>query len=207
MFQAVVRDITLKGLGVVDHPNGKVYFVRGAWLGDVGRFQIDREDKRYGFATLVELIEPSSHRVAVACAHYGVSDRSCGGCPWLFVNYESQLLVKQKLVQDTLTRAKVLSTKSQIKAIRASPDQFAYRNRAQVKTDGASVGYIAAGTHNLVDIDSCLVLNAKVSDQLKNVKSKLPNQKWKNSKEVLDFYIYCFNHLLTGGAISLTLLW
>ncbi len=187
MFQATVRDITLKGLGVVDHPNGKVYFIRGVWIGDEGLFRIDSEEKRYGFATLVELVKPSAQRAKVSCLHYGIDNNSCGGCPWLFVNYKAQLDVKQDLVVKTLKRAGVVTEHTRIQHIQASSDQFHYRNRAQVKTDGNKLGYLAAGTHQLVDILSCLVMNSKISSQLQKVRALLPNTKWKKTKELSFF--------------------
>ncbi|MCB0384585.1 MAG: hypothetical protein KDD43_04260, partial [Bdellovibrionales bacterium] len=39
-FEARVRDLTPKGLGVIDHPDGRVVFVPGVWPGDVGLFRL-----------------------------------------------------------------------------------------------------------------------------------------------------------------------
>ena len=46
-FQGEVRDLNLKGYGVVDHPDGMVFFVRGTWPGDSGTFEIESVEKRY----------------------------------------------------------------------------------------------------------------------------------------------------------------
>lgn len=71
LFQGEITHLSQKGLGVVRHPENELsYFVAGTWPGDVGEFEItDRtlNNKKYAYARLVRLIQPSSHRKTPEC--------------------------------------------------------------------------------------------------------------------------------------------
>src|SRR5687768_496098 len=116
-FQSHVRSLTFKGLGVVSHPNGQVFFVRGAWPGDEGVFEVVSLEKNYGFAKIIELTKKSEHRRELPCPHAGFESGKCGGCPWMIAEYTSQLQHKDQLVKHLLERAAVLTDKTQIKPI------------------------------------------------------------------------------------------
>ena len=176
-FIGLVRDLTYKGAGVVDHPDGRVYFVEGAWPGDEAEFEITKTDKRFGHAKVVKLIKPSSDRVSAACPHHGFKDADCGGCPWMMVNYEAQISAKIKILINQLARAKVLFEESTLKPIFTSK-QFGYRNRAQLKTNGEVIGFVSRGSKSIAPINDCVVLTDNCREKLKALKSALPNKYW-----------------------------
>ena len=132
-FHAKVRDLSHKGLGVVDHPEGCVFFVPGVWPGDVGEFEILIQKKRYGFAKLIALQTPSLDRVSAPCPYQGFEEGRCGGCAWMIGSYESQLKYKEHIIRHSLERAGI---KTKISPILPSANIFHYRNRAQLKTNG-----------------------------------------------------------------------
>lgn len=175
-FEGIVRDISLKGLGVVDHPDGKIYFVRGVWVGDMGVFEVYKEEKKYGFAKLVYLKQLSDQRRDSVCPHLGFDSKSCGGCPWMIATYEAQIKMKQKHILESLTRSGVVGNDTKILNIQPSKNEFGYRNRARVKSHKGSVGYYSPETHNLVDIEDCIVLNSKTREQLFDLRKKVKNQ-------------------------------
>lgn len=178
-FEAKVRDVSAEGMGVVDHPDGKVFFVPGVWPGDSGTFRIISEEKRYGTAELIHLQIPSSDRRDPSCSHQGFSSSDCGGCPWMGISYEAQLKQKQQLVETAVQRAGLkLKSEDSLKNIIGSPKKLNYRNRAQFKTDGKQLGYFAQGTQQLVDIDNCPILTEKMNQNLDALRKKLPNEKW-----------------------------
>lgn len=177
-FESYVKGLTFKGLGVVPHPNGQVFFVRGAWPGDEGFFEIESLEKTYGYARIVELTKKSESRRDAPCPHLGFEAGKCGGCPWMIADYPAQLKEKDRLVEHLLDRASVLTDKSKLKSIIGSPKEFSYRNRAQFKTDGQSVGYVSSQTTELAPIQDCLVLTENNRNALKQIQSKLPNKDW-----------------------------
>ncbi|MCB0365023.1 MAG: class I SAM-dependent RNA methyltransferase [Bdellovibrionaceae bacterium] len=184
-FKARVRDLTPKGLGVIDHPDGRVVFVPGVWPGDTGLFRVTKMEKRYGFGDLIELIEPSPERRTPPCPHQGFSAGDCGGCPWMIATYEGQLAAKQKLVKQSLDRALQGFDPSVITSIQGSPQELGFRNRAQVKTDGQQIGFVSSGKKTLAPIKDCLILTDKNRQTLKELLARLPNSEWKPPKHFL----------------------
>lgn len=178
-FESYIKGLTFKGLGVAQHPNGQVFFVRGAWPGDVGVFEIESVEKNYGYAKLIELTKKAEGRREPPCPHLGYEVGKCGGCPWMIVDYPSQLKEKDKLVSHLLERASVLTDRTNIKSIIGSPNEFSYRNRAQFKTDGNILGYVSSQSNELAQIEDCIVLSDKNREILKKTKSQLPKSDWK----------------------------
>ncbi len=180
-FRAPVRDLTLKGLGVVDHPEGRVFFVPGVWPGDEGEFAVESESKTYGFARLVQLMTPSKERRSDRpCPYQGEGEGFCGGCPWMLATDEAQLKAKERLLLAQLQRQSLLPGQDfELKAIWPSPQTLGYRNRAQFKTDGKRLGFISRDSHQLVEIEDCVVLTPKNRRSLQHLRSQLPNSHWR----------------------------
>lgn len=175
-FVAKIRDMSLKGLGVADHPNGCVYFVPGAWVGDLVELEVTESGERYGFAKIVRTIEPSLDRTEIPCPYQGHEIGRCGGCPWMMAKYEAQLKIKEQHIRHHLQRVNILSECTQIHPIWGSPKAFGYRNRAQLKSDGKQVGFVSRQSRELVDIHDCLVLTDKNRETLRRLRQSLPNQ-------------------------------
>lgn len=177
-FESHVKGLTFKGLGVVSHPNGQVFFVRGVWPGDEGIFEVEILEKTYGYAKLIELTKKSEDRREAPCPHLGFESGKCGGCPWMIGTYSSQLVQKDHLLMHLLERASVLTDVTKIKPILGSKKEFSYRNRAQFKTDGKVLGYVSAQSSELAPIEDCIILTDKNRETLKNITSRLPNRDW-----------------------------
>ena len=177
-FEATVRAISSEGFGVVDHPNGKIFFVPEVWKGDQGRFEVVDEKSKYGTARLVELKNGFDGRRPSPCVHFGFEAGQCGGCPWIFVPYEQQLIEKQSKVEQQLLRHEIVDSKDSIKQIWGAPNEFSFRNRAQFKTDGKRIGYVTPRTNTLAPIENCMILNSKMQSLFEELKSTLPREDW-----------------------------
>lgn len=171
-FTATVRDLGTDGSGIVEHPDGQVFFVAGVWPGETARFAVTGFKQRFGFARLVELLEPSAQRVTPPCTHHGPGSRDCGGCPWQFVSYAAQLEAKEQRVRQALSR---LGLAKGVALIWESPAIFGYRNRAQFKSDGRQLGYVAAGSRQLVPVSDCPILTPANQATLQALLESLPN--------------------------------
>ena len=118
-------DVTIHGLATdgrgAARVEGGVYFIPGALPGDKLRVQLDSETKPPS-GEILEMIEPSPHRVEHPCPHAGV----CTASSWGWLSYEQQLEHKRALVERTLRKTVgnvvVLPTVP-------SPKQWHYRNR------------------------------------------------------------------------------
>lgn len=171
-FTATVRDLATDGRGVVEHPGGQIFFVAGVWPGETARFAVTGFKQRFGFARMLELLEPSPARITPRCAHHGTGRDDCGGCPWQFVSYAAQLEAKEERVRQALAR---LPRPVAVAPIWGSPAVFGYRNRAQFKTDGRKLGYVAAGSRQLAPITDCPILTPVNRATLQELLQSLPN--------------------------------
>jgi len=73
-----------------------VLFIAGGIPGDVCDVQVTKKKKSFMEGRILKLHKLSDKRQKAFCSHFGV----CGGCKWQELNYEDQLIYKQKQVQD-----------------------------------------------------------------------------------------------------------
>ncbi|MEO1023473.1 MAG: 23S rRNA (uracil(1939)-C(5))-methyltransferase RlmD [Bacteroidota bacterium] len=112
-----------KGLGFVD---GLAVFVPNTAPGDMVKARILNRKKNHRDAKLLELLEPSPHRITPKCMHASV----CGGCSWQHLPYEQQLAFKTEQVRDHVQRIGGLTDVPVRDAIGCDSD-FYYRNKME----------------------------------------------------------------------------
>ena len=79
------------------HALGVRFFVFGGIPGEVVEAEVVRVRRRYVAARVVEVHEPSPHRVSPPCPYFW----PCTGCQWQHIAYEHQLTLKREMVRDT----------------------------------------------------------------------------------------------------------
>ncbi len=176
-FTGIVRDVSADGRGVVQAPDGQVVFVAGVWQGEKVEIERLREGKSTS-AELISLLQPSEARRAAECEYH--REGSCGGCPWMFVDYPAQLKQKQDRLSKVVER---ITGKAASCSMLGASQTLSYRNRAQFKSDGEKLGYVAQGTHEIVDVTHCPVLNVTNQVHLSALRQSLPNSGWRPSKK------------------------
>lgn len=181
-FTGTVFDLTSRGQAVVRHDSGLLVFVSGAWLDEIVLLRIMEVKQNTAQAKLVDLLSPHPERVAPPCPWHGFDASHCGGCAWQFMAYSAQLVAKQRRVQQQLQR---LSKACQCLPIVPSPDPWHYRHRAQLKSDGERLGFMAHSSRALVDLDECVVLTPQLTQHLKNLRTTLPNVAWRPERTEL----------------------
>jgi len=125
IVELTITDIAFGGKGLAK-PDGFAVFVDRAIPGDVVRVRIVRKKKNFAEARILELIQPSSHRVKAPCPYVGW----CGGCKWQDVHYEAQLQYKQQHVEDALRHIGLIDQVPVHPTI-PSQDLFHYRNKME----------------------------------------------------------------------------
>lgn len=174
-----IEYLSKTGVGVALSNSDQVFFVAGTWPGDICEIKIvspDKNSTKYFHAQLISVIEPSLQRVVPQCLYQGHEENRCGGCPWMIANYSAQLEQKQKHLFFAFEKTGLPT--SVIKPIVPAPQTEKYRNRAQFKTDGNVVGYVAEGTKKIVAVKECLILNDHNQNTLKRVVKSLPKADW-----------------------------
>ena len=175
-FAGIVRDLSTDGRGVVQAPDGQVVFVAGIWQGE--EVEIERSGRgKSTSAELISVLQPSEARRAAECEYH--REGSCGGCPWMFVDYPTQLEQKQARLSEVVER---ITGKAASCAMLGASQTLGYRNRAQFKSDGIKLGYVAQGTHEIVDVTHCPVLNVTNQGHLSVLRQSLPNSGWRSNK-------------------------
>ena len=149
---------------------GKVIFVPYAIPGETVRVEIVEDKGHYGFARLVEVIEPAPERVEPPCAYFGQG--KCGGCHWQHIDYDSQVRLKREILVDQLER---IGEIAEPLVHPTMPDEtgWSYRNHAQFRpADAEGLGFQRAGGDQagqrgdtgIIPVDYCLILHPTLSD-------------------------------------------
>lgn len=187
-FRSTVRGLTSSGEAVVELPDGMVCFVPGAWPAEEIRFTVVEKKKNFARGNLVEVLRKSSARrvMPLQCRYHGVGQGSCGGCPWLFVEYSAQLEQKQNRIEDLFHKLQLSSNigiaEGALKSIQPSELQWGYRTRAQFKSDGESLGFVPSRGRGIVDVEECPVLTSANNNRLMSLRNRLPEKNWVPSK-------------------------
>ena len=93
VVKVTIEDIGVNGEGIGKN-DGYTLFIKDAVIGDVVEAKIMKAKKNYGYARMIQIIEPSKDRVEPKCKFA----RQCGGCQIQQISYEKQLEFKNRKV-------------------------------------------------------------------------------------------------------------
>lgn len=151
-----IHDITIEkivysgdGIGRVE---GQAVFVPFAAPGDQLRVRITKLERNFARAEIVEVVAPSSMRRAAPCPQFGV----CGGCQLQHLQYDAQRKTKAEFIRESLRRMGSIDWQNEIEVLTA--DEFGYRARAEIKVNGAQIGFFKANSHAICEVAECPVL-------------------------------------------------
>ena len=156
VFQVRIEDMSDTGEGI-GKTDGFIWFVKDAVIGDMVEARVMKTKKSYGFARLIQVLEPSACRVTPRCP----SARQCGGCQLQAMSYEEQLRFKENKVRNNLSRIGGL-TEIPMEPIIGMDEPWRYRNKAQFPfgkdKDGRIItGFYAGRTHAIIEQEDCLL--------------------------------------------------
>ena len=183
-FVVAIEDMSEDGAGI-GRVDGYIWFIKDTVIGDVVRAGVMKMKKTYGFARLIEVVEPSKDRVEPRCP----VARQCGGCQLQMMDYEAQLRFKERKIYNNLKRIGGMENlrlpgeecgsedegagtgeragADGRKIVRMEPimgmeEPWRYRNKAQfpfgVSKDGRVItGFYAGRTHSIIENEDCLL--------------------------------------------------
>lgn len=99
VFQTIIEDMSDSGEGI-GKTDGFTWFIKDAVIGDRVEAKAMKVKKSYGFARLLQVLEPSDKRIAPLCP----VARQCGGCQIQAMDYQEQLRFKENKVCSNLRR-------------------------------------------------------------------------------------------------------
>jgi 23S rRNA (uracil1939-C5)-methyltransferase len=169
LLEVVVERILPGGMGLA-HADGRTIFVALAAPGDRLRVKIERVKGNVTFASVVEILEPSSVRIEPPCPYFG----SCGGCDFQQMNYAAQLGTKVEIVRDCLRRIGGIKDVPEFQ-ITPAPNEWHYRSRAQWQYDAVSrrLGYFETGSRRVCDVAECAVLAPELQVTLSSLREMM----------------------------------
>ncbi len=155
MVKLFVESINHRGEGIA-RKSGKVIFIPYALPGETVQVIISEDKKDYSRAILKDIILKSPYRQEAKCPYY----YHCGGCSFQHVDYQQQLLLKQRIVEDALQRIGGVSTI--VKPIIGMSDPWYYRNKViwhlAPNANGIKMGFYQCRSNKIIDICQCPLL-------------------------------------------------
>ena len=147
------------GAGLARQQNGdgagRTIFVPFTLPGETVEVALASGKGGFGEAELIEVLDPSPHRVKPRCVQFG----TCGGCQYQHADYAAQVGIKATLLSEILQHAGLHSLPD---AQVHTADQWFYRNRSQLRLEEVGgvlrAGYNRRGSNEFCPIQECPVL-------------------------------------------------
>ncbi len=140
---------------------GQVIFVPYAIPGETVRVEILESQARWAKAHLLEVIEPSPHRVSPPCPYFGAG--RCSGCHFQHIDYEAQAEFKQQVVADQLVRIGGLQG-IHVEDIIGAAEPWSYRNQVQFSIDADGNLAFPTDDGQWLPVQECLLLDPLLDD-------------------------------------------
>lgn len=166
LLDVTAERLAFGGFCVARH-EGLVLFVPFAAPGDRLRVEVTELEKNFARAKIVEIVEPSPHRVEPRCQHFG----DCGGCQFQHVDYAAQVAAKGEFVRDALVRTGGFEWPEPVVVHHA--EGYGYRSRTQLKVHRRWMGFHRAFGKQVVDVEQCPVLAPDLEQALPQLRAAL----------------------------------
>lgn len=164
----LIHELGPKGDGIHSSDRGRIYVDR-ALPGDSVQAKIRRGDDGIIRGDLVEVVKPSKHRVPAPCPHYDV----CGGCTMQHADPEFYRAWKNEIVREALAK-KGLKPREWKDPVFLPPGS---RRRATFaafkKNNVVTLGYFKRRTHQVTEIDTCLIADPAIMTLRRDLKTLL----------------------------------
>lgn len=160
------------GKGIVKI-KGKDFYVSNLLEDEVAIVEISRN--KYGeFAKVVKIEEESKDRIKPKCPYFN----KCGGCQLQHMSYERQSKFKQTKVEN------LLGSFCKVNPILTMKEPYNYRNKVHSTFSYDKKRQIISGmyiedTHDVVNIDRCMIQDNKADEIIETIKGFMKSFKMK----------------------------
>jgi 23S rRNA (uracil1939-C5)-methyltransferase len=159
---------------------GRVVFVPFVLPDEIANVRVKDGDMH---AQLVSLAQPAAERVAPVCPLF----ERCGGCHYQHAPYEFQLARKVDILREQLRRVGKIKWEGEIATI--SGPALGYRNRAQFHLANGKIGYLAAGSHDLVPVEGeCPISSPRVNQALAEMRERMSDRRFPNFVQSIEVF-------------------
>ena len=140
-----------RGIGYI---NNKVTFIDKVVPEDIVEIELTKEKKKYNEAKLIKIIKPSPLRIDAKCPYFS----KCGGCQFQNITYENTIKYKKEKIVNIFSKHK----------ISIFPEVIS--NKITLKVNNYKIGFYINKTHNLVEINKCLLANPAINASIPLIK-------------------------------------
>ncbi|MDF2865915.1 MAG: rlmCD [Clostridia bacterium] len=165
-------EINEDGKGIVKVNNNKFYI---PYLidGEIANIDVFHTKKSLN-ARLIKVEEKSKYRVFPKCPYFF----QCGGCQIQHMSYEGQCNFKQTIVNN------LLSKYCSVNKILGMDNPYSYRNKvhstfATNKKGKIISGFYAESTHEVINIDKCIIQDSRADNIITSIREMLKSFKIK----------------------------
>jgi 23S rRNA (uracil1939-C5)-methyltransferase len=167
-FQTDILDLSHDGRGVArrDGEGGKVTFITGALPGEVVTAEPTARNRHFDEARTLEVVTASPQRVTPRCPHFGV----CAGCVLQHLEESQQIVAKQRVLMDNLTRIGHVSPGTVLPPLVG--DSWGYRRKGRFsvrrveKKDKTLVGFREQDPRFVADLSQCLTVIPEIGSKV-----------------------------------------
>ena len=163
-----IESIAFGGHGV-GRVGNFVVFIPFAAPDDELEVEIVELKKKFARGRILKILKPSPLRDVPLCGYY----ENCGGCCYQHLNYEQQLKIKKKQVQDAFLKIGKIVAPSVLDPI-ASPQAYHYRGKAQLHTanedSGWELGFLDVSGGKIVDVERCEIMEETINSKIRELR-------------------------------------
>lgn len=160
--EALITGLSHDGRGVAT-VDGKKVFVHGALPRERVRLRITGRQRHFDAAEVIDILEPSAHRVTPLCPHFG----RCGGCALQHLDPDAQLAAKEDSLLQNLERIGNVRPSRVLEPLRGPVWHYRRKARLSVRRVQSRhrvlVGFRERHGRFVADMDSCEVLDERAA--------------------------------------------
>ncbi len=165
-----VDALDIEAQGVARKPDGKVVFIDGALPTELVSASTIRKKNNWEQANLTAIHRESSQRVRPGCPNFGLHAGACGGCKMQHLHVNSQVAIKQRVLEDNLWHLGKVKAETVLRPIEGPA--WGYRDRARLsvryvhKKGVVLVGFHERKSRYVADMKVCPILPPAVNAML-----------------------------------------
>ena len=146
----------------ISYINNKVTFIDKVVPEDIVEVELTKEKKKYNEAKLIKIIKQSPLRIDAKCPYFS----KCGGCQFQNITYENTIKYKKEKIVNIFSKHKI----SIFPEVITNISSYNYRNKITLKVNNYKIGFYINKTHNLVEINKCLLANPAINKTIPLIK-------------------------------------
>lgn len=179
-----------QSLGVL--PDGRKVFVWGGLPGETVEVEIFKSKKSYAEAVVVNVLEPSPHRIEPRDACY------LSTSPWQIFDYDYELAQKAELVAEAFRQQGIVFGRARMinGLVASDKNDFFYRNKMEYalwwdnETDRISLAFHKRGTHTKIPIDQSSIERPEIFTEAQRVVADL-NARGEQARKYQSLLVRC----------------